>query len=167
MISVERVLEYSKLNTEENLESDTPPPPSWPQNGKIVAKNARLRYGPNLPWVFHGLNFVINGREKVRYCSTLNYMSLIFESEIVSNFFLVLNMFVKKWTYYFSFHPKNLKYWCLTEHFMVFHMRQCLWLTVLCTSCNNAVLTDFYLMFSGERKKEEKNRERATWQLML
>ncbi|XP_034328340.2 ATP-binding cassette sub-family C member 4 isoform X2 [Magallana gigas] len=65
MISVERVLEYSKLDTEENLESDTPPPPSWPQNGKIVAKNARLRYGPNLPWVFHGLNFVINGREKV------------------------------------------------------------------------------------------------------
>lgn len=81
MISVERVLEYSKLDTEENLESDTPPPPSWPQNGKIVAKNARLRYGPNLPWVFHGLNFVINGREKVRYCSTLNYMSLIFDNK--------------------------------------------------------------------------------------
>lgn len=81
MISVERVLEYSKLDMEENLESDTPPPPSWPQNGKIVAKNARLRYGPNLPWVFHGLNFVINGREKVRYCSTLNYMSLIFDNK--------------------------------------------------------------------------------------
>ncbi|XP_022343366.2 ATP-binding cassette sub-family C member 4-like isoform X1 [Crassostrea virginica] len=65
MISVERVLEYSKLDTEENLESDEPPPPTWPENGKIVARHARLRYGPDLPWVFHGLDFVINGREKV------------------------------------------------------------------------------------------------------
>ncbi|XP_062612836.1 ATP-binding cassette sub-family C member 4-like isoform X2 [Saccostrea cucullata] len=65
MISVERVLEYSKLDTEAELESDKPPPPSWPQNGKIVAKNAKLRYGPDSPWVFHGLNFVIKGKEKI------------------------------------------------------------------------------------------------------
>jgi ATP-binding cassette subfamily C (CFTR/MRP) protein 4 len=65
MISVERVLEYSKLDTEMDLESDSPPPPSWPQHGKIVAKNAKLRYGPDTPWVFKGLNFEIKEKEKV------------------------------------------------------------------------------------------------------
>ncbi|XP_048764978.2 ATP-binding cassette sub-family C member 4-like isoform X2 [Ostrea edulis] len=65
MISVERVLEYSKLDTEVDLDSDSPPPPSWPQYGKIIARNAKLRYGPESPWVFQGLNFVINEKEKV------------------------------------------------------------------------------------------------------
>lgn len=44
-----------------------------------MVKNVRFRYGFNLSWVFYGLNFVINGREKVRYCFILNNMLLIFD----------------------------------------------------------------------------------------
>lgn len=46
-----------------------------------MVKNVRFRYGFNLSWVFYGLNFVINGREKVRYCFILNYILLIFDNK--------------------------------------------------------------------------------------
>ena len=65
MISVERVLEYSNLDTEADLTSPKPPPPQWPQAGSIKSQMARIRYSQDAPWVFKGLNFDIHGREKI------------------------------------------------------------------------------------------------------
>ncbi|BES95625.1 Multidrug resistance-associated protein [Nesidiocoris tenuis] len=67
MTSVERVLEYSDLQSEPELEStpDKKPPPSWPNEGKIVFSNLRLRYSVGEPWVLKGLSFTIQPQEKV------------------------------------------------------------------------------------------------------
>ncbi|CAB0016955.1 unnamed protein product [Nesidiocoris tenuis] len=67
MTSVERVLEYSDLQSEPELEStpDKKPPPSWPNEGKIVFSNLRLRYCVGEPWVLKGLSFTIQPQEKV------------------------------------------------------------------------------------------------------
>ncbi|KAH9505171.1 Multidrug resistance-associated protein 4 [Bulinus truncatus] len=67
MISVERVIEYSRLPQEADLEStsDKKPPPSWPQQGEITGSGVCLRYAPSGPLVLKDLTFVIRGKEKV------------------------------------------------------------------------------------------------------
>lgn len=67
MTSVERVLEYSTLESEPPLEStpENKPPKEWPTQGKVEFKNMFLRYDRSEPPVLKNLNFVINPREKV------------------------------------------------------------------------------------------------------
>ncbi|XP_012251875.1 probable multidrug resistance-associated protein lethal(2)03659 [Athalia rosae] len=67
MTSVERVLEYSKLEQEPSLEStpENKPPKEWPSQGKIEFKNMFLRYDRAEPPVLKDLNFIINPREKI------------------------------------------------------------------------------------------------------
>ncbi|XP_018302134.1 probable multidrug resistance-associated protein lethal(2)03659 [Mycetomoellerius zeteki] len=67
MTSVERILEYSKVDSEPPLESapDKKPKSEWPQKGKIEFKNVFLRYAPLEPPVLKTLSFVILPREKI------------------------------------------------------------------------------------------------------
>ncbi|XP_051160133.1 probable multidrug resistance-associated protein lethal(2)03659 [Leptopilina boulardi] len=67
MTSVERVLEYSKIESEPALESkpDKKPKEEWPEAGKIEFKQVYLRYAPEEPPVLKNLNFIINSREKI------------------------------------------------------------------------------------------------------
>ncbi|XP_018350478.1 PREDICTED: probable multidrug resistance-associated protein lethal(2)03659 [Trachymyrmex septentrionalis] len=67
MTSVERILEYNKVDSEPPLESapDKKPKSEWPQEGKIEFKNLFLRYAPLEPPVLKNLNFVIFPREKI------------------------------------------------------------------------------------------------------
>ena len=67
MISVERVIDYSKLPSEAPLEAEEKkkPPPQWPEHGAIRAEAACLRYADNLPLVLKELTFSIKAREKV------------------------------------------------------------------------------------------------------
>lgn len=67
MTSVERILEYSKVENEPPLESapDKKPKSEWPQEGKVEFKNVFLRYAPLEPPVLRNLNFVIFPREKI------------------------------------------------------------------------------------------------------
>ncbi|XP_046974021.1 uncharacterized protein LOC124540463 [Vanessa cardui] len=66
MTSVERVLEYSKLPAEENMEDGpTQPPPNWPSDGQIQFENVSLKYGAEDPPVLKDLNFTINSGWKV------------------------------------------------------------------------------------------------------
>ncbi|KAJ8310498.1 hypothetical protein KUTeg_012363 [Tegillarca granosa] len=73
MISVERVLDYARLPTEADLESDKDrkPPPEWPQNGAIRGDKVCLKYSENAPFVLKSLQFSINGKEK-RMCVAYN-----------------------------------------------------------------------------------------------
>ncbi|GFS18862.1 multidrug resistance-associated protein 4 [Elysia marginata] len=67
MISVERVLEYSRLPVEADLDSKPgkKPPPSWPMHGAIKADNINLQYSASGPFVLKNLNFDIKGKEKI------------------------------------------------------------------------------------------------------
>ena len=67
MISVERVLEYSRLPSEAALESEEKrkPPDDWPDSGAIQADNVCLQYFPNAPVVLRNLTFRIREKEKV------------------------------------------------------------------------------------------------------
>ncbi|XP_076255687.1 putative multidrug resistance-associated protein lethal(2)03659 isoform X3 [Rhynchophorus ferrugineus] len=67
MTSVERVVEYSSIEHEADLEStpDQKPPISWPPEGKIEFKNISLRYFPEDPPVLRDLSFTINPKEKI------------------------------------------------------------------------------------------------------
>ncbi|XP_011702530.1 PREDICTED: probable multidrug resistance-associated protein lethal(2)03659 [Wasmannia auropunctata] len=67
MTSVERILEYSKMDSEPPLESapGKKPKSDWPQEGRIEFKNVFLRYAPLEPPVLKNLSFVIFPREKI------------------------------------------------------------------------------------------------------
>lgn len=67
MISVERVLQYSKLPSEAPLKSDKKhqPPSDWPQNGQIKGENVCLKYSESGPMVLKHLKFSIESKEKV------------------------------------------------------------------------------------------------------
>ncbi|XP_012274748.1 probable multidrug resistance-associated protein lethal(2)03659 [Orussus abietinus] len=67
MTSVERVLEYTNVESEPPLEStpEKKPPKDWPQSGKMEFKEVFLRYSPTEPPVLKNLNFVIQPREKI------------------------------------------------------------------------------------------------------
>jgi ATP-binding cassette subfamily C (CFTR/MRP) protein 4 len=67
MTSVERVLEYTRVEHEPDLKSmpDKKPPPDWPESGRIEFQNLVMRYKPTDPPVLKSLNFVIQPQEKV------------------------------------------------------------------------------------------------------
>ncbi|KAK9296489.1 hypothetical protein QLX08_009536 [Tetragonisca angustula] len=67
MTSVERVLEYSKVESEPPLKSkpEKKPKDSWPEEGKIEFKNVVMRYAPDEPPVLKNLNLVIYPQEKI------------------------------------------------------------------------------------------------------
>ncbi|XP_003699343.2 putative multidrug resistance-associated protein lethal(2)03659 isoform X2 [Megachile rotundata] len=67
MTSVERVLEYSNVESEPPLESapDKKPRETWPEEGKIEFKNVALRYDPAEAPVLKDLNFIVYPQEKI------------------------------------------------------------------------------------------------------
>nr|XP_012230327.1 PREDICTED: probable multidrug resistance-associated protein lethal(2)03659 isoform X1 [Linepithema humile]XP_012230329.1 PREDICTED: probable multidrug resistance-associated protein lethal(2)03659 isoform X1 [Linepithema humile]XP_012230330.1 PREDICTED: probable multidrug resistance-associated protein lethal(2)03659 isoform X1 [Linepithema humile] len=67
MTSVERILEYSKVDSEPPLDStpEKKPKAEWPAEGKVEFKGVYLRYAPLEPPVLKNLNFIIYPREKI------------------------------------------------------------------------------------------------------
>ncbi|XP_050579550.1 probable multidrug resistance-associated protein lethal(2)03659 isoform X2 [Bombus affinis] len=67
MTSVERVGEYSNVESEPPLEStpDKKPKESWPEEGKIEFKNVYMKYDAAEPPVLKNLNLVIYPQEKI------------------------------------------------------------------------------------------------------
>ncbi|XP_021934289.1 multidrug resistance-associated protein 4-like isoform X2 [Zootermopsis nevadensis] len=67
MTSVERVLEYTKIEKETDLEThpDQKPPTGWPANGKIQFDHMNLKYSSTDPPVLKDLNFTIQPAHKV------------------------------------------------------------------------------------------------------
>ncbi|KAF5294184.1 hypothetical protein FQR65_LT10895 [Abscondita terminalis] len=64
MTSVERVVEYSKLDREEER-NEIEPPINWPRFGDIVFTSVSLRYASSDPYVLKNLSFRIKSNEKV------------------------------------------------------------------------------------------------------
>lgn len=65
MTSVERVLEYSELETESLEKGNTKAPKEWPSNGEICFDNVSFRYDKNLNYVLNNINIKINAGEKI------------------------------------------------------------------------------------------------------
>lgn len=65
MVSVERILEYSRLPAEGDAKRSIPVAKDWPQSGKISFEHVSLKYATDLPYVLHDVSLVINAAEKV------------------------------------------------------------------------------------------------------
>ncbi|XP_069678144.1 ATP-binding cassette sub-family C member 4-like [Periplaneta americana] len=67
LVSVERIVEYTRLEEEPLLESmpDKQTPAEWPTTGRIDFNNINLKYSEVGPTVLQDLNITINAMEKV------------------------------------------------------------------------------------------------------
>lgn len=74
MTSVERVLQYTKLDKEGPFESDLgkKPPKEWPQKGRLELKHLYLRYCLTEMPVLKNLNVIIKPGQKVNIFKILN-----------------------------------------------------------------------------------------------
>ena len=68
MVSVERVIAYTKLKPEASLE--TPPgreslPEEWPQCGSIHVDQMKFRYAQDTPYILKGISIDIKPGERV------------------------------------------------------------------------------------------------------
>ncbi|KAG0258860.1 Canalicular multispecific organic anion transporter 2 [Actinomortierella ambigua] len=64
-ISVERVQEYSDLNTEAPEHTDVHLPDTWPTHGEIAFRNYSTRYREGTDLVLRDVSFTVRGGEKV------------------------------------------------------------------------------------------------------
>ena len=68
MISSERVIAYSRLESEASLETVSPnqkPPKDWPSKGELCLKDVAFQYSSDLPMVLKNLSFSVRPSEKV------------------------------------------------------------------------------------------------------
>ncbi|CAN1124756.1 ABC transporter C family member 9 [Linum perenne] len=66
MISVERVLQYTKIQGEAPLVTgEYKPPANWPETGTICFKDLQIRYAEHLPLVLKNVSCTFPGRRKV------------------------------------------------------------------------------------------------------
>lgn len=64
MISVERIIEYAEVPSEQSLESDenNAPPKDWPRFGSISFKSLSLKYAENGAQILRNLTFDIKAK---------------------------------------------------------------------------------------------------------
>ena len=70
MVSVERVIAYSKLEPEaplETLPSGEKLPEEWPQHGGIRVQQMNFRYAKDTPYILKDISVDIKPGEKVGY----------------------------------------------------------------------------------------------------
>ncbi|XP_076159035.1 ATP-binding cassette sub-family C member 4 [Alosa pseudoharengus] len=65
MTSVERVMEYTELETEAPWETQKRPPPSWPSKGLITFDQVNFSYYPDGPIVLKNMTATFKPKEKV------------------------------------------------------------------------------------------------------
>ena len=65
MVSVERVIDYTHLPSEAELQNDTPLNSEWPKHGAITARNASFKYAENQEHVLKEITFDVKPEEKV------------------------------------------------------------------------------------------------------
>uniref|UniRef100_A0A6Q2YCT4 Multidrug resistance-associated protein 4 n=1 Tax=Esox lucius TaxID=8010 RepID=A0A6Q2YCT4_ESOLU len=65
MTSVERVVEYTELDSEAPWEMDKRPPPDWPRHGQITFDRVNFSYSVGGPEVLKNMTVVFRSREKV------------------------------------------------------------------------------------------------------
>ena len=63
MISVERILQFTKIPSEAPLVIENcRPDPEWPVSGGIQLENLHVQYSPSLPMILKGITFTFPGK---------------------------------------------------------------------------------------------------------
>lgn len=67
IVAVERIKEYGETKQEAAWENTTDSnlPKNWPENGEVVFRDFQVRYREGLDLVLRGINFTVQGGEKV------------------------------------------------------------------------------------------------------
>jgi len=65
MTSVERVMTYTKLDSEPGYKVERLPPENWPREGNVTFQDVSLTYYPGGPQVLKKINLKIKGGEKI------------------------------------------------------------------------------------------------------
>lgn len=65
MVSVERVIDYANLPSEQGKDAKKVPPKEWPVEGNVEFENLSLSYSKNSETVLKNLNFSIKSNEKI------------------------------------------------------------------------------------------------------
>lgn len=65
MTSIERIVEYTNIESEPLKIGRRKPPVAWPSKGEIVFNNVSLSYDKNLPNVLKNISLVIHPAEKI------------------------------------------------------------------------------------------------------
>lgn len=65
MTSIERIVEYTNIESEPLNKGRRNPPADWPNKGEIVFKNVSLSYDKNLPNVLKNISLTIHPAEKI------------------------------------------------------------------------------------------------------
>nr|XP_057915144.1 canalicular multispecific organic anion transporter 1 isoform X2 [Doryrhamphus excisus] len=65
IVAVERVSEYSVIDNEAMWVTNTRPSEKWPEEGRVVFENYKVRYRPGLDLVLHGISCDIGSTEKI------------------------------------------------------------------------------------------------------
>ncbi|KAJ7380783.1 hypothetical protein OS493_007163 [Desmophyllum pertusum] len=65
MTSVERVMTYTKLDSEPGYNVERHPPEHWPREGAVTFQDVSLTYYPGGPQVLKEINIIINGGAKI------------------------------------------------------------------------------------------------------
>lgn len=65
MTSVERVVEYTELESEAPWETQKRPPPDWPRRGHITFEQVNFSYSKDGPLVLKNITATIKPKEKV------------------------------------------------------------------------------------------------------
>jgi len=65
MVSVERIIDYMKLETEPLNKGKITPPPNWPFHGEISFENVSLKYDQKFEKALCDINLEIRKAEKI------------------------------------------------------------------------------------------------------
>ncbi|KAL0112749.1 hypothetical protein PUN28_012191 [Cardiocondyla obscurior] len=67
LTSIERILEYTRLEEEPMIDSkpETKPPDDWPMKGLVEFKNVSLKYNPRGSYILQNISFTIMPKEKI------------------------------------------------------------------------------------------------------
>lgn len=82
LVSVERILEYSELETERQPSNPLQVADKWPSNGCIEFKNVTYKYFYEAEAVLHRISFIIQPKEKLGDSRVLIYFKIHFHHNV-------------------------------------------------------------------------------------
>lgn len=84
MTSVERVVEYTELESEAPWETQKRPPPSWPSRGLVTFDQVSFSYSTDGPLVLQDMKAMFRPKEKVCFLSSRSSLFGLMLADVAS-----------------------------------------------------------------------------------